>query len=450
MRQSCPKIEEVYLRSDEAGCYHNSDLISAITNVGERVGIAIKRYDYSEPQHGKDMCDRILCPMKSSIRRYCNEGHDICTAKDMMDALRERPVKGTTASVNTVNVNAKNLEVKKITGFSAYHNVQFEANGVRVWKAYGIGEGKLIPLQELYTIPQGPTLLEVMMDFFPFSSARQVKQSTPGAYKCPEAECTMSFKTMGDLDIHVELGQHKYPSPRLENECLYDKLKRDWVERFSSLTVRESEKRNTSQLKVVDPSSMSEEEPPLPMGWALHHPKSGGRSFPKKVKEYLTAKYDLGEATGNKCNPQQVADDMRSSKLENGERRFSRDEWLTKSQIRGFFSRLTALRRKQTYARETTHDEDALLVEENEASEDHQEYEALRNRLLDEIGLSHPILYDTYNLCEMYKENSLGTFNVKMLKEICEHLEVPIKSRYTKSTIIGMLSDELSQCCCQV
>ena len=44
------------------------------------------------------------------------------------------------------------------------------------------------------------------------------------------------------------------------------------------------------------------------------------------VKDYLTAKYDLGEKTGNKCDPQKVAEDMRHANLQNGERRFSRDE----------------------------------------------------------------------------------------------------------------------------
>ena len=27
------------------------------------------------------MCDRILCPLKASIRKYCNEGHDVGSAK---------------------------------------------------------------------------------------------------------------------------------------------------------------------------------------------------------------------------------------------------------------------------------------------------------------------------------------------------------------------------------
>jgi hypothetical protein len=42
-------------------------LIAAIKDIGKRVGIQIKRYDFSEPQQGKDICDRIICPQRSEL-----------------------------------------------------------------------------------------------------------------------------------------------------------------------------------------------------------------------------------------------------------------------------------------------------------------------------------------------------------------------------------------------
>ena len=132
-----PSITKAYLWSDEAGCYHNNFIIAcaALMDVSKRVGIQVERYDYSEPQHGKDLCDRILCPLKTSIRKFCNEGNDITTAAQMRYALKERPVKGTTASVNIVNAEANRLEVKKLEGYSAFHNFCFECDGERVWKS---------------------------------------------------------------------------------------------------------------------------------------------------------------------------------------------------------------------------------------------------------------------------------------------------------------------------
>ena len=96
-----PEITQAFLRSDEAGCYHNNLLLAAIRDVSKRCKIKISTYHFSEPQYGKDVCDRILCPLKSSIRRYCNEGNDILSAKNMREALQKCPVKGTTVSVRS-------------------------------------------------------------------------------------------------------------------------------------------------------------------------------------------------------------------------------------------------------------------------------------------------------------------------------------------------------------
>ena len=69
VRSSNPKVKKAYLKLDEAGCYHNGQLTVAARDVGERVGVSLQRYDFSEPQSGKDVCDRILCPLKGAIGR---------------------------------------------------------------------------------------------------------------------------------------------------------------------------------------------------------------------------------------------------------------------------------------------------------------------------------------------------------------------------------------------
>ena len=88
-----PRITRIQFRSDEAGCYHNNFLIASVRDIGNEAGITVTGYDFSEPRYEKDVCDRILCPMKSAIRRYCNEGHDVLTANDMHTALSQRPVR---------------------------------------------------------------------------------------------------------------------------------------------------------------------------------------------------------------------------------------------------------------------------------------------------------------------------------------------------------------------
>ena len=91
-------------------------------DVAKEVGVEVHSYHYSEPQSGKDICDRILCPMKSSIRAYCNERRNVLTAVDMRDALTQHPVKGTTAAVSIVDESKNTLCINKIEHFSTFLN----------------------------------------------------------------------------------------------------------------------------------------------------------------------------------------------------------------------------------------------------------------------------------------------------------------------------------------
>ena len=72
------------------------------------------RYDFSEPQAGKDVCDRRVTSVKSHMRRYINEGHDIKSAGDMKAAIDSSfGAKGSQAAV--VKLEEHNHTMKKRT-----------------------------------------------------------------------------------------------------------------------------------------------------------------------------------------------------------------------------------------------------------------------------------------------------------------------------------------------
>ena len=50
-----------------------------------------------------------------------------------------------------------------------------------------------------------------------------------------------------------------------------------------------------------------------------------------------------------------------------------------------------------------------------------------------EIGLTHPIVNDIYDLCDYVKEEKLNYFIVSMLKEICTFFELPFKRESCRS-----------------
>ena len=327
-----PQITQVSLRSDEAGCYHNNFLLAAVTDAGKRVGLTVTRYDFSEPQYGKDVCDRILCPMKSAIRRYCCEGNDVLSAKDMCTALSQRPVRGTTACVCLVNETQKTLEVNKMDGFSKYHNFKFELNGIRVWRAYGEGKGIVIPYEDIIVKPQGPTDLVVDVDFFSVKDARIHKatssdeEQSSGLFLCSEPGCQMVFKKFSDLKSHLDADEHR--QVRRGSETVYDKLRRGWAEKFH--TVENNEDIGSALVAHTDEHRDKNEASAscsdLQLGWALHKPRSQAVRFTDEVKQYLTTKFNLGERTGNKADPGKVAADMRTSRNPDGSRMFERKD----------------------------------------------------------------------------------------------------------------------------
>ena len=52
------------------------------------------------------------------------------------------------------------------------------------------------------------------------------------------------------------------------------------------------------------------------------------------------------------------------------------------------------------------------------------------------------------DLCERYHSNTLQEFSVAMLKMICGHFEIPVKSRDQKKVLIDKLSEMISECEC--
>ena len=90
-------------------------------------------------------------------------------------------------------------------------------------------------------------------------------------------------------------------------------------------------------------------------------------------------------------------------------RMFSKMEWLSKLQIQGFFSRVSA-KRKQSNGKETSSDGDEPddseeLAEEYASLTDEKMLEKVSEAVQSEIGVKHLVMYDVYNLCEMAFEN---------------------------------------------
>lgn len=66
-----------------------------------------------------------------------------------------------------------------------------------------------------------------------------------------------------------------------------------------------------------------------------------------------------------------------------------------------------------------------------------------------EIGLQHPIVYDTFNLCLYFQEEEIGIFNMKMLKTMLSFFfEIPFRSKQVKAELVDLLCEVIRDCKC--
>ena len=76
-------VSTFHLWSDNAACYKSTEMMAALYSHGK-----VRTYNFCESQNGKGPCDRTGATLKSAIRRYVNQGHDVLTAKSMKEVNR--------------------------------------------------------------------------------------------------------------------------------------------------------------------------------------------------------------------------------------------------------------------------------------------------------------------------------------------------------------------------
>ena len=147
-----PEVNSIYIRSDNAGCYHCAFSLLSAYHVAREHAFELKRFDFSDPQGEKGSCDRKAATIKSHMRTHLNSGHDIETASQMAEFLVSAPV-----TVSAPQPAGK-LTPVKWEGVSFINNIAYTKEGLHVWRAYGIGPGKFVPWsnfrQQFGSLPQ--------------------------------------------------------------------------------------------------------------------------------------------------------------------------------------------------------------------------------------------------------------------------------------------------------
>ena len=101
-------------------------------------------------------------------------------------------------------------------------------------------------------------------------------------FECSAPECVKSFQTFSELESHLDVGDHCVKDER-PSETLYDKLRRDWADRFTTSV-------NVTENEPSEPNIHQSENVSIPalhtviMGWALHRPREGSLDSLTKLR----------------------------------------------------------------------------------------------------------------------------------------------------------------------
>ena len=254
LKSVLPDLSTVYMKQDNAGCYHSAFGMIAIYQIAKNHGVKLARLDFSEPQCGKGACDRKAATIKSHINRYLHSGHDVETPDQMKYAIESSGgVPGVRVAVCNPLVTG-DVDPCKLDGISFLNNIEYSNESMTSWKAYEIGKGKVMKWNDLNqptTLPH----LEKKKDEYPevsFISVKPRKASSKGSIQeadeessddespvtqrskcginkkpvddklffCPEEGCIKSYQQYSSFENHLTCGRHKYA---LENMTLYDK-----------------------------------------------------------------------------------------------------------------------------------------------------------------------------------------------------------------------------------
>lgn len=152
LKKEHPEIQQAFFRQDNAGCYHSAAVVASVPAVEKATGIKVSEVGFSDPQGGKGPADRMAATIKGHITRFVNEGNNVTNAKEMEIAiLSHGGLPGIRVALldhlgehETGGVAAK----QKITGISKLNNFSFSPEGAKAWRAFQIGPGKEILLEE--------------------------------------------------------------------------------------------------------------------------------------------------------------------------------------------------------------------------------------------------------------------------------------------------------------
>ncbi|KAL9981740.1 hypothetical protein ACROYT_G010483 [Oculina patagonica] len=278
-----------------------------------------------------------------------------------------------------------------------------------------VSKGDFVPCSKERRVPAERAMTKHLDEEEDEDGDEEEEGASRGLLSCPVDGCICTYQKYYNLERHLLFGKCNLVS---EKNTLFDQAVLEYAKKIQEGC--------SFQPTLAVPTTTDHEEcpeAPLEQGWALKVPKKASR-FNDNQRQYLDAKFQIGQETGHKSDPEKVSRDMRYARKENGQRLFQVDEFLTAQQIQGYFSRTAAkLKHATSQSAHVTDYNDLLAAQEEEA------FSSARASILDQCQLVHPIVYDILNICSLYTSNKLTKLSVAQLRSICDFYNMEWTSR---------------------
>ena len=323
---------KIYFRSDNAGCYHSSSLICILPYLASKYSHKMVRFDFCEPQKGKDICDRIIAQIKRYLLAYIDQGNNIINANDIKKAVDSiSKLEGLICYVCDL---MNNIDFKKdfnIKNISYLHSFEYFEDYLIAYKYYNVGTGNKIMYKDLTKLDSKDIKNKIenfslkihdsneMNDFGNLKS----KSNNLSLIKCKFDGCNYSTSDKNEIKEHngsheLHLNQHS-------------KIKLKYAEKVSDMRTNnlliESAYKNDNENSIMN--SIYD----LKKGFALR--KIERKRLNENQKRYILEKFNIGENTGRKVDPKACEKEMISLT-----ERFSNEERLSYKTIQSQFYQL--------------------------------------------------------------------------------------------------------------
>lgn len=339
-----PHIKSVLGKSDNAGCYHSAATVEVLTKILRKLQINLEQYDFSEPQLGKDACDREAAYIKRRYNEFLNKSsaNKIQNAKELVEAIMsDGGPKNVKAIVLTIDKSKTKLNKKcQIPNISMFHSYEPKGNGITHYEYYQIGPGIFIPFK-------GVELQSATEQSNWYVSSRQnvdVEHSrNQSLFMCRTLRCKAVFSTQDELLEHQSAGEHTHIEPKTG----MDKAREAYVElkNFHHLdyaTVSISSVNPMENLNLEQRKNFADQ---YIIGWGRKSRKYV--KFTEKQKQFVKNLFMKGEQSKtNKVTANKISKLMMTHK-ENNKPYFAVHEQLDEEQIKGLIKRFSAERQNK-------------------------------------------------------------------------------------------------------